>query len=609
MRLHIVPRVLAAALIVVAASLAGAQPAAASHGSLAGTVTDKVAGAPIGDVCITIGPPVRCATFTKNDGTYFVSLEGAPDGLAWDLGFYRDNAGCQTDPSLPSCFYSTPVLIPGVVVNGPTVVNAQMTRDPGAPPIVGFCPPLDNSTPTATNYLPNITKTLGGPTGWQTPFITQNTGAVTTRLEVSFYKFIDGTCVTRRIINTLAPGASFADVPNNDTDLPGDTQFSVVVRSFGAPIVSVVNEHAGVGDRAEALSYDGFSGGATNVFLPNITRRFFGYVTPLIIQNLGGGGTVATAQFISRDGSAPPLTVTRAIDAGRSKFVDPNSEVGLVDGKAYSVTVTAPVPIAVVVNSHQDASFIAHPVAYSADGITAGAQIVYGAYAAKNAAGIGRLSTVVVQNVGTTATNVGLTFTPLGGGTDTTIPLGSVQIGGSVAFDPRYQAGDTTKPLCGSAATADCLADGEYSFTANASGGTIAAVVNVISPETAMGYSATGTPATRYFLPNVTRTLGGSTGWTTPIVLQSVTATGASVKWFSFSDQALVFQQSVSMPAGTAIRIDPRSLPQLADNKQYSVVVEGTGATSATLDAIVIELATGGDSAMIYEGFPAATTP
>ncbi|MGH2500475.1 MAG: S8 family serine peptidase, partial [Candidatus Limnocylindria bacterium] len=247
------------------------------------------------------------------------------------------------------------------------------------------CAPPDPTAATATNYLPNITKTLGGPSGFQTPFITQNTGAVGTTLEVSFYRFSDGSCVARRTVSALAPGASFADVPNNDADLPHNTQFSVVVRSFGAPIVSVVNQHAGTGTRAEAMSYVGFASGSTSVFLPNIVRRFFGYVTPFIIQNLGAGATTAVARFVRLDQpGAAPATVARSIGPGASKFVDPNAEPGLADGASYAVTVTADQPLAVVVNTHNDAPSVAAPVAYSANGIAAGAASVYGPYAAKN---------------------------------------------------------------------------------------------------------------------------------------------------------------------------------------------------------------------------------
>ena len=75
--------------------------------------------------------------------------------------------------------------------------------------------------PASTIYLPNITKTLGGADGWYTPFIVQNTGSTATRLEVSFFRFSDGSLVTCHVVGSVAPGTSFADVPTNDTDLPG----------------------------------------------------------------------------------------------------------------------------------------------------------------------------------------------------------------------------------------------------------------------------------------------------------------------------------------------------------------------------------------------------
>src|SRR6266540_4150883 len=78
-----------------------------------------------------------------------------------------------------------------------------------------------------------------------------------TSLQVDFYSFSSGVLVARRDICALKPGQSFADVPNNDTDLSNDAQFAVVVKSFMTDIVAVVNEHQGSGGRAEAGSYDG----------------------------------------------------------------------------------------------------------------------------------------------------------------------------------------------------------------------------------------------------------------------------------------------------------------------------------------------------------------
>jgi hypothetical protein len=90
--------------------------------------------------------------------------------------------------------------------------------------------------------MPNITKTLGGPDGWDTPFIIQDTGSIPTTLRLSFYRFGDGGLVAQRVIGGLMPGRPHADVPRQDSDLARDTQYAVVVESFGAPIVSVVND-------------------------------------------------------------------------------------------------------------------------------------------------------------------------------------------------------------------------------------------------------------------------------------------------------------------------------------------------------------------------------
>jgi len=375
-----------------------------------------------------------------------------------------------------------------------------------------------------------------------------------------------------------------------------------------------VNEHQGTGSRAEALSYNGFTAGANTVYLPNITRRLFGlFVTPFIIQNIGTGVASVQATFRTFDGSGSPVTIGRTIDAGRSKPIDPNSNdfnlgaPGLTDNKQYAVTVTSNQPVAVVVNTHADAASVANPVAYAADGVTGGASTIYGAYASKNAASINRDSTIVVQNLGASAVTPQITFTPLGGsaGTANTYTFGSIQPNSSKAFDPRFAfAGQPTVNTPCSTGGADCLADGEYSF--RITGGTsLAAAVNVISDvngATAMGYAASAAPATKFFLPNVTRTLGGANGWSTPILIQSVTATGTTVEWRRFADGALVTTQTLTIPSGSAIRVDPRTVAGLSDNTQYAVTVNGTG---GMVTAIVTELNfEGGDGAMAYEGFP-----
>ena len=180
----------------------------------------------------------------------------------------------------------------------------------------------------------------------------------------------------------------------------------------------------------------GAASGATKVSLPNIVRKFFGFVTPFIIQNVGTAGTTATASFISFDGTKT-ASITRQIEPGRSKFIDPNSEIDLSDQTQYAVTVTASQPISVIVNTHKDAPGDPAPVMYSANGIVGGADTLYGPYAVKNIAGVGKgISTIVVQNTGTASATPSLVFTPLQGSGTTTFAGPALAAGAAWAFDP-----------------------------------------------------------------------------------------------------------------------------------------------------------------------------
>src|SRR5207237_81931 len=183
----------------------------------------------------------------------------------------------------------------------------------------------------------------------------------------------------------------------------------------GSVAGSVVNQHKGT---IEADAYSAAATGASTVYLPNVVRRFFGFHSPAIIQNLGPASTVATATYRSFDGSAPTMTFTRTIAPGQSKFIQPNSHdpslgaAGRVRGNEYAVTITSGAPVSVVLNTHNDDPGVAQPVFYSANGISTGAGTVYGAYAVKNANG-GRVSTIVVQNLSAGPLTPSLTFTPL----------------------------------------------------------------------------------------------------------------------------------------------------------------------------------------------------
>ena len=452
--------------------------------------------------------------------------------------------------------------------------------------------------PTTTVYLPNVTKTLGGPAGWDTPFYVQNAGAIQTTLEISFYLFSNGALVACRKTAGVPPGATLADDPNADADLPDNAQFSVVVRSFGAPVVAVVNQVQGTGASTQALSYAGFTGGATKVFLPNVTRRFYGYDVPFIVQNLGPATASVTAAFVSFDATLH-FSTSLVIAPGRSGVVDPDFTAGLIDGTQYAVTLTSNQPIGVVVNAHNETG---SPVAYSHNGLAVGATTLYAPYAVKGGAG-GRVSPVVVQNLGAAAVDAALTFTPLGGGAAQTLTLTAIPPGGSKAFDPRFALGTTTP--CASA-SATCLGAGEFALVINATG-PVAAVVLPVSDGTAAGYLASSQPSARQVLPVVFRSVGGASGWTGVAYLQAVSAGQLTVRFYAIGSGQLAATQSVALVRGSSVRLDPRTVAGLVDGTAYAVTADGNGGTFA---AIVWEQAsTGGDASMIYEAFPAAALP
>src|SRR5687767_1987556 len=417
--------------------------------------------------------------------------------------------------------------------------------------------------PHTTVYLPNITRMLGGPDGWQTPFIIQNVGSLSTDLTMQFFAFSDGSLVKTRTVSGLAAGNSVFHDPNSDSELPAGGQFSVVVQSRSSPIVAVVNEHQNVRNqsRQESLSYQGLSEGSTHAFAPYFAYNVDGWLTTLIVQDLGPQPTTVSLRFTSEDGTRT-ATLTRPISPGRAAVVDPRSEPSLVPGTEYAVSLTATQPIGVVVNAHNDEASVVHPRGFSYNGSPATNELyTYLPYTAKSGDGTSRSTRLFVQNAGLVAGNprigfcrLGTTICPLSVDSPVTLAAGAVW-----SLDLRGLQ----------------LPDGEYSVFSISGYGRptmqVAMLAATTSPATAMATSGIIPYRTKWFLPNVTRTLGGPQGWTTPIVIQatSVWVTKARLSWYRFADGSLVTQQTVTgLQGGTAIRIDPRSVPQQSENTQ-----------------------------------------
>src|SRR5437868_6658023 len=440
----------------------------------------------------------------------------------------------------------------------------------------------------STIYLPNITRMLGGADGWQTPFIVQNVGSVATDVTMDFFAFSDGRLVKTRTIPAVMPGTSVFHDPNSDTELPQGGQFSVVVRSSSSPIVSVVNEHQNVTNtsRQEALSYLGISSGSTRVFLPYAAKNAGGWLTTFIIQNLGVAPANLTAQFRSVDGTQTP-SVSRVIGPGRSQFVDPTVEPSVAAGVEYSVALVSDQPIGVVVNAHNDAAGTVAPKGFSYNGVAApSGDNAFMPYVQKNVNG--GTTRLAIQNAGSGPTTPQLRFR-LAAQFATPIVVTGPQLapGAMWVYDPATNA---------------AIADGEYGVTV--AGGLWAAVGATFSATSAAGTTSTGVRSAKLYFPNVTKTLGGANGWTTPLAIQSTGAHSATLKWYRFSDGSLAYSQTLIFNEyAQTFRIDPRQIPDLPDNSQYAVVATAGLGGYGGITGLVTEMnLSGGDGWMTYEG-------
>jgi len=362
------------------------------------------------------------------------------------------------------------------------------------------------------------------------------------------------------------------------------------VRSYGAPVFAAVNQTQTVNGKIQALSYSGFSAGALKVYVPNVTRRFFGYDIPLIIQNLGTATAFVTANFKSFDGTQN-VNIPLTIGVGLSGVIDPDFTTGLVDGTQYAVTVTSNQAVAVVANAHNEAI---GPLAFSHNGLATGATTVYGPYATKSAVSF---SNVVVQNLGTAATTATLSFKPITGAAAQTFTTASIPAGAASAFDVRFTNGIAIAGAaqCGGTASATCLGNGDYALTVTAAQ-PIAAVVLPNSDTLAGAYNALVNPTAKSYVPVAQRAFGG---WSTSIWIQSISASSATLTFTPIGVGAAV-PVTVSLVAGQTTKIDLATTAGLANGQQYAVVINGNGQLAATVQE---SNPAPGDGLMMFEGF------
>jgi hypothetical protein len=434
-------------------------------------------------------------------------------------------------------------------------------------------------------------------TVWRSPFVVQNMGDSQATVYVDYYRMSDGAHIASATETfDLEPGRARAVRPylNPDPALT-DGQYSVVI-SGTRPLAAIVNELA----TGREMAYNALHPGSQKVFLPNITKQYYGFSTPFYIQNSGEVDAIVTIEFydfntgIRIDSATRLVSLTPNASYEYDPMVVANSE--LPTNKQYAVVATAGAGQSIVAAVNQIGPDT--DLAYSS--FPSGGPDIYLPNMVKGYAGY--ITPEVIQNVGTTTAYVNVEYYGFDG---TPYPLAGkknyeLQPGRSLPERP-WTYPDNVLPN-----------NKQYSVVVHGlDGDELVAIVNqnrsLADHKDGSAYNGFNEGTQFVFLPN---TVKGYYGYITPIVIQNVgdaTAT-ITVRYYDFTTgtewpDAGIKTYALAPGRSVAERPWTYSDAVLAPNAQYSVVVEG--APGDLLVAIVnqVKLDSALDNSSAYEGF------
>ena len=345
--------------------------------------------------------------------------------------------------------------------------------------------------------------------GLDTSITVQNVGNTQATVNISYIPGLAGNSATEPSFS-LAPGASKTifqkDNPALGSGTPNAPGFvgSATITATGNVVATVLQEGNG-----QLLAYNSFPAGtgSSTVALPLVLGNNFGAFTGIQVLNAGTQATTVSITFSPNTVTAPTggltpcgtppqkqlsinpnLTGTLIQDAGNGNPpFDPFFNGCIYIGGA-TVTSDNNQPLFVIVNQVNSGSKDAST--YAGFNPTAATDKVLAPLVAAN--NFGTFSGVQVQNVGTSPTQVTITYgpntfqgNPPPGFTLCSTPTArtiNVQAGASFTFLQTYIAGEPTglSPIGSDSQFQSCTYVGSATITAG-SGGKIAAIVNQIS--------------------------------------------------------------------------------------------------------------------------------
>lgn len=174
-----------------------------------------------------------------------------------------------------------------------------------------------------------------------------------------------------------------------------------IVISSDQPVVAIVNVTGGAWSAFDA-SYAGFTSGATTVYIPLLMKNNYGYNTWFNVQNVGS--SPATVYVTYSDGTtAGPVTLQPNLATTFNQAIETHNQ------PVFAATVTSTQPIVITVME------VGPRMLFGYNGFTAASpNPVMPLVQANN---YGYTTGIQVQNVGTSATQVTISYTPSAAGT------------------------------------------------------------------------------------------------------------------------------------------------------------------------------------------------
>jgi hypothetical protein len=302
----------------------------------------------------------------------------------------------------------------------------------------------------------------------------QNLSSSTANITLNFYS--EGSSTAAASVPDTIPANSSKTYAPLPTQVPTGFKGSAIISS-DQPVAAVVNiASPNLAADFGGGSYVGFTVGARKFFVPLVFREYFRFSSFFSVQNIGDSPTSVTVTYVGTNNAG-------AVNTSQTQTIQPNTSFEF-NQDSFTALGTGFTGAATIESTTED-------VVAAVMQVSNGQILGYGGFAAGSTLPVmptvqanrfGYFTGINVQNVGTAATDVTITYTPSGTEGATCTETISVAAGAKVAFAQyAFQANGR-----GSNAGTDNCADGapflgSGKVTTNSANQPLVAAVNQVN--------------------------------------------------------------------------------------------------------------------------------